>query len=92
MTKRSPIGNDGIRSILFQINRLKKKTKRTKAVGRKIGKESTIKGYSEEIGCLTKGLMVRIRATIRETKDSTESFKLEEIISLIAKGETKIKV
>ena len=86
------IGNDGIRSILSQINHLRKKTERTEAIGNKISKESTAKGYSEEIERLTKGLIIRIHATIRETKDPAESVRLKKIVSLLAKGETKIEV
>ena len=87
-----PISNDGIRSLLSQINRLKKKVERTISFGSKINKEATIKRYSEEIERLTKGLIVRIHATLRIIEEATESMRLEEIISSLAKGETKIKV
>ena len=83
-----PISDDGIRSILAQINRLKKKIERTISFGNKINKETTIKRYLEEVESLIKGLMVRIYATIRVTKEATESIRLENIISSLAKGET----
>lgn len=84
-----PISNDGIRSILAQINHLKRKLERTMSFGSKTNKVATLKRYSEEIEHLVKGLAVRIHATIRETKETTEVVRLEEIISSLAKGETK---
>ena len=91
-TKIKPISYDGIQSVLSQINHLKRKLEKTVSVGSKTNKVTTIKRYSEEIERLIKGLMVRIHATIRTTKEVMESMKLEEIISSLAKGETKIKV
>lgn len=86
-----PISNDGIQSILSQINHLKGKLEKTISFSSKID-EITIKRYSDKIEHLIKGLMVRIYATIRTTKEVIESIRLEEIISSLAKGETKIKV
>ena len=90
--KIRPISDDGIRSILAQINRLKEKKGRTELFGSKVCKTDTIKRYTEEIEHLIKSLIVRIYATIRVTKEAIEVARLEEIISLIAKGETTIKV
>jgi len=87
-----PISNDGIRSILAQINHLKRKLEKTVLVGSKTNKEITIKKCSEEIERLIKGLIVRILAVIRTTKEVARAVKLEEIISSLRKGETKIKV
>ena len=87
-----PIGDDGIRRVLSQIDHLKKKIGRTISFGNKINKAIIIKRCSKEIERLIKGLMVRIYATIRVTKEAVESIRLEEIISSLAKGETKIKV
>ncbi len=87
-----PISDDGIRSVLAQINRLKEKKGRTELFGSKVCKTDTIKRYKEEIEHLIKNLVVRIYATLRIIKEAIEVARLEEIISLIAKGETKIKV
>ena len=86
-----PISNDGIQSILSQINHLKGKLEKTISFSSKID-EITIERYSDKIEHLINGLMVRIYATIRTTKEIVGIIRLEEIISSLAKGETKIKV